>query len=46
MLLLNINRKPYTYGESNATLTYDLEWPCKVKVKANQISQPYVTIKQ
>ncbi len=37
MLLLIINRKPYMHGESNDTITFDLEWPWRVKVKVTYI---------
>ncbi len=36
MILLDINRKSI-YGESNRTITFDLEWPWKVKELLKQI---------
>ena len=30
------------YAKSNDIVTFDFEWPWKVKVKAIQISKPYI----
>ncbi len=30
------------YGESNGTITFDLEWPWKVNLKVTEILKPYI----
>ncbi len=43
ILLLNINRKTI-YGQSNDTITFDLELPWKVKlIKVTRILKDYIS---
>ncbi len=31
------------YGESSDTMTFDIEWPWKVKVKVTQVLKSYIS---